>query len=113
MPKTGTSFPAGGDAAYAPAIARTLNRQLGETHQAVKTVMRWTGAGERTVKNWFSGASAPSGHHLLALMRHSDDVLDTMLLLSGRERTAAAFKLIEIRNALAETLEQVDLLMRG
>jgi hypothetical protein len=111
MPKKGTSFPQVPKQAYAPAIARTLNRQLGESHQAVKTVMRWTGAGERTVKNWLSGRTGPSGQYLLALIRHSDDVLDMLLLLAGRRQIAATKRLLEIRNVLAETVERMDLLM--
>ena len=38
-----------------------------ETHQAIKTVMKWTGAKERTVKNWFAGSNGTNGHHLAAL----------------------------------------------
>jgi hypothetical protein len=35
------------------AIAAALVQELGTTHhQAAKTAMRWTGAHERTVKNW-------------------------------------------------------------
>jgi hypothetical protein len=45
---------------YAAAVAHALTRQLGGTHQAVKTVMRWTGASERIVKNWFAGSCGPS-----------------------------------------------------
>jgi hypothetical protein len=41
------------------AIAYALRNQLGTTHQATKIVMGWTGAGERTVKNWLAGISGP------------------------------------------------------
>ena len=109
MPKRGRYFPH--DRTYAPAIADTLQRQLGETHQAVKIVMRWTGAGERTVKNWLAGRSGPSGQHLLSLIRNSDDVLDTLLLLSGRRQMAAVKKVIAMRDTLARTLERIDLLL--
>ena len=54
------------------AIAYALKSELGSTHQAVKTIRRWTGAGERTVKNWLAGISGPSGQHLADLIRHSD-----------------------------------------
>jgi hypothetical protein len=111
MLKRGRYFPLDPTDTYAPAIAQALRRQLGETHQAVKTVMRWTGASERTAKNWFSGRTGPSGQHLLGLMRHSDDVLVTLLLLSGRRQMAAAKKIIEMRNALAETVELIDQLV--
>src|SRR5215470_9456536 len=42
-----------------------VERRIGR--QAVKTVMRWTGASEGTVRNWFLGSSGPNGQHLIAL----------------------------------------------
>jgi hypothetical protein len=63
-------------------IAAALRRDLGSTHQAIKTVMRWTGASERTVKNWFAARSGPSGEHLVALIHHSDEVFERNLLLA-------------------------------
>jgi hypothetical protein len=73
--------------------------------------MAWTGAGERTVKNWLAGTSWPSGAHLVQIIRHSDHVLDVLLVLSGRQRIAGAQKLIGVRNKLAETVEQIDALI--
>ena len=96
---------------YPVAVAYALRNQLGTTHQAVKTVMRWTGAGERTVKNWFAGISGPSGQHLVALIRHSDEVLEVLLLSAGRQQITVAKKLVDTRNKLAEMLQQIDLLM--
>lgn len=51
---------------------------------ALKDVMRWTGASERTVKAWRGGISIPSGEHLIALVRRSDVVLSEVLRPSGR-----------------------------
>ena len=66
LPKKGIVLPNGGVLGpYHVAVAYTLRNQLGTTHQAVKTVMRWAGAGERTVKNWLAGVSGPSGQHLI------------------------------------------------
>jgi hypothetical protein len=98
---------------YAAAVAHALTRQLGGTHRAVKIVMRWTGASERTVKNWFAGSSGPSGQHLLALARHSDEVLAAFLTLAGRQKIAAAIKLIDLRNSIAQVLEEIDLLIEN
>src|SRR5258708_22849114 len=92
---------------YPTAVAHALQRQLGGTHQAVKTVMRWTGASERTVKNWFAGSSGPSGYHLLALARHSDEVLAMFLALAGRQQNSVAIKLIDARNTIATVLEEI------
>ena len=93
---------------YPTAIAEALQRQLGTTHQATKIIMRWTGAGERTVKNWLIGASGPSGQHLVDLIRHSDEVLETLLLMAGRHKTIATEKFIAARNKFAETLIEID-----
>lgn len=69
---------------YRTAVALALHEELGETHRAIKTARRWTGASERTVKYWFSGERGPSGDHLIALMRHSDAVLYVVIALAGR-----------------------------
>ena len=112
LPEKGIVFPKSENLGpYPVAVAYALRNQLGTTHQAVKTVMRWTGAGERTVKNWFAGISGPSGQHLVALIRHSDEVLEVLLLLAGRQQIAVSKKLVDARNRLAETLKQIDLLM--
>ena len=112
LPKKGIVFPNGENLeSYPAAVAFALRNQLGTTHQAVKIVMGWTGAGERTVKNWFAGTSGPAGQHLVDLIRQSDDVLGVLLILAGRQQTIAAQKLVEVRNKLAETVEQIDILM--
>ena len=93
------------------AIAYALKSELGSTHQAVKTIRRWTGAGERTVKNWLAGISGPSGQHLVDLIRHSDEVLTVLLLLAGRQEVVAVQKVVDLRNKLAEMVEQINKLM--
>ena len=64
LPKKGNHFPTGtagrkSKIGYAEAVAAALHAELGDSHQAIKTVMRWTGANERTVKNWFAGVMGP------------------------------------------------------
>ena|SRR6185312_267267 len=112
LPKKGIVFPNGENfGSYVEAVAYALKSQLGTTHRAVKIIMRWTGAGERTVKNWLAGFSGPNGQHLVELIRNSDEVLDVVLLVAGRHQIAAARKLVDVRNKLAETIQQVDELM--
>jgi hypothetical protein len=118
FPKTGKFFPDGdgggrGEVHYAQAIAAALVRDLGTTHQAAKTAMRWTGAHERTVKNWLAARYGPSGRHLIDLMRHSDAVLGTALQLAGRTEAITATGLIALRHRLAETVMQIDELTSG
>ena len=85
VPKMGTTVPLKADQArYRMAIAAALRRDLGQTHQSIKTAMRWTGASERAVKYWLSGERGPSGEHLIVLAQHSDAVLLTLLTLAER-----------------------------
>jgi hypothetical protein len=107
LPKKGRILPKD-PGAYALAIAQALNQRLGDTHQGIKIAMRWTGAAERTVKNWFAGVSGPSGEHLISLLRHSDEVLEVILILAGRERSIASKKLIDARHKLGEVLALVQ-----
>jgi len=112
VPKKGIVFPNGENLGpFAAAIACALKSELGSTHQTVKIVRRWTGAGERTVKNWLAGISGPSGQHLIDLIRHSDEVLGVLLMLAGRREVVAAQKVVNVRNKLAEAIEEIDTLM--
>lgn len=52
---------------YAELIADALRQEHGSTHRTVKTIMGWTGASERSVKNWLSGEFGPSGYFLMRL----------------------------------------------
>ena len=116
FPKKGKNFPGSSRTArqgpnYVTVVAACLRKELGDTHQAVKTVMKWTGANERTVKNWLGGRYGPNGEHLIRLFRHSDEVLDALLRLAGREEVIATQKLVTVREVLAQALGQIDLLM--
>ena len=111
LPKECRVFPGQNDrGSYAFVIAAALRDELGESHHATKTAIRWTGASERAVKNWFSGTSVPSGQHLIALARHSDEVFATLLILSDRtfDPAVASNNLGELRNKLRETLQFID-----
>ena len=93
-------------------IAAALKRSLGDSRAGVKTVAAWTGANEKTVKNWFSGTYGPSGAHLIALSQHSDEVLATFLAMAGRDDLMVAVKLAAAEQALEELLEAVRQLSR-
>lgn len=93
-------------------IAAALKRSLGDSRAGVKTVAAWTGANEKTVKNWFSGTCGPSGSHLIALARHSDEVLSTFLAMAGREDLMVAIRLAAAEQAVEELLKAVRQLSR-
>ena len=69
---------------YRAAVAMALHAELGSTHRAIKSAMRWTGASERTVKYWFAGERGPSGEYLVSVARHSDAVLVLLLTMADR-----------------------------
>ncbi len=103
---SGNTFPIGppgvGDERYAVVIAKALHSHFGGTHVAVKSVVALTGANERSVKNWFDAKNGPSGEHLIGLVRHSDAVLEAVLVLSGRDELITAKKIGDVRRKLAE-----------
>jgi hypothetical protein len=113
LPKKGKKLPHGGgrdgsDADFAKVVAAALRTELGSTHQAIKTVMHWTGASERTVKHWFAGTHAPSGEHFVAVARHSDEVLKMFLIRANRNSTIVATKLVDLRGRLLEIVKYID-----
>jgi hypothetical protein len=112
--KKGKNFPnaaVADEIAYATTIAGALRTELGRSHRATKTLMRWTGASDRTAKNWLSGSYGPSGPHLIRLTRESDTVLATVLGLAGRNRHLIGAELIQIRTALSAAMQLVDTLL--
>lgn len=98
----------GGPPSFSEVIADALRRQYGGTPAAVKTVVRLTRANERAVKNWFDAKNGPSGENLVSLMRHSDEVLETVLSLAGRQDLIVARKLSGAREKLKEMLAMID-----
>ena len=104
--KTGNSFLA--QKQYAAGISRALHLELGDTHQATKTLMRWTNANERTVKNWMAGNSGPRGEHLVALVKHSDLALAAFLGMAERPHALTASELPILRQQLQTVIEGID-----
>ena len=96
---------------YAAVISETLCETFGGTRMSVKTIMAYTGAGDRTVKNWFDGKNGPSGKNLVELVGHSDEVLEAFLWMAGREDILAGKLLVDARDKLVEMLEIVDELL--
>ena len=93
---------------YAELIADALRREHDETHRTVKTVMRWTGASERTAKHWLAGTHSPCAWHLILLARESDATMATLLMLAGRELNVSALSLISLRAGLMYAVNAID-----
>lgn len=98
---------------FADEIASALKRSLGSSRAGAKVVASWTGANEKTVKNWFAGRYGPSGEHLVALARHSDEVLGMFLAMAGRQGLMVGLKLAAAEQAIEELLTAVRRLPTG
>lgn len=95
------------DERFANVIAGALHRQFGDTHASVKTVVALTKANERAVKNWFSAKNGPTGQHLVDLVRNSDEVLEAVLLMSGRRELVVAKKFADTKQVLLKMLKLI------
>ncbi|MEH2550731.1 hypothetical protein V1283_007376 [Bradyrhizobium sp. AZCC 2262] len=119
FPKKGKSFPKKGksfpkcdgngssdfsldDQAFAMKIASALKSELKDRNSRAKLIAGWTGANERTVKNWILGRYAPCGRHLVVLAQHSDQVLDAILTMAGRQELLLARKVEDLRRRVFE-----------
>ncbi|WP_227271584.1 hypothetical protein, partial [Roseobacter weihaiensis] len=83
---------------------------LGGAGQAAKATMRWTGASERTAKNWISGSYGPTAEHLIELMRNSDAVFLAVLSLAGRSEAHVFASLDVVRTELETMLQAIGTL---
>ena len=90
-----------------------LTTELGLTHQAVKKVLRWSCASERSVKHWMAGAHATSGAQLVALLRHAYQVLRRLVIGAGCQDMLLAFDIAGLRAKLLDVLTTIDGRVRG
>src|ERR1700733_7849261 len=112
FPKTGKSFQKRGgdgssdcsldDHAFAMKIASALTSELKDRNSRAKLVAGWTGANERTVKNWILGRFAPCGRHLVVLAQHSDHVLNAILSMADRQDLLLARTVGDLRRKVLE-----------
>jgi hypothetical protein len=116
FPKTGTKFPKGAErlteARYASAISEALKQELGTSASAAKQIQRWTGAADRTARNWLNGVVGPRGHHLMELAQESDTVLSAIIVMVARPELALAIDLHAAEVALAKASGALEVLKR-
>ena len=117
FPKRGVSNSSNGDGGsldatikFALEIASALERTLRDRNTRIKTVAGWTGANERTVKNWLSGQYGPCGAHLVVLIQHSDDVLNAVLSMARRHDLVVALKLDDLEQRILELMSTLKAL---
>src|SRR6202158_3165378 len=128
FPKKGKSFPKSGDPSnsngdgvsldgtinFALENASALERTLRDRNMRIKTIAGWTGANERTVKNWLSGQYGPCGAHLVVLIQHSDEVLNAVLSMARRHDLVVAQKLGDLEQRMLELMSALqELRSRG
>lgn len=92
---------------FAQAVARALKEELARG-ASIKTIMAWTGAGERTVKGWLAGSSAPRGIYLEGLLRSSEAIYRLMMLRAGRRPLVARAGLETLREQLMGLVGAID-----
>jgi hypothetical protein len=93
---------------FVTGMAAALRRAYGGRHSAVKIVAGAVGANERAVRNWFDAKNGPNGEHLVRLVRHSDEMLDSFLALAGKKRFTAPLDIEKARLALEHALAELS-----
>lgn len=115
LPKKGSSFPIGRDiltsTEFAQVIASALKIEFGSARNGAKIIMKWTGASQRTAKNWLDGTHAPSGVHLVLLARQSNAVVKAIMLLADRPEMSLWASMISLRRLLADMMASLDEMM--
>ncbi|WP_156843193.1 hypothetical protein [Novosphingobium aquimarinum] len=106
--KSGNSFPELSPSSLSAALALALKAEFGALASSVKTVARLTNSNERAVRNWFEGKNSPSSDNLVVLMRHSDQILRTVLELADRRDLVLAVGLSGLRAQLVDVLAAID-----
>jgi len=113
LPKKGRKFQRSssrqlGNGDLAAEIGSALRAELGGSHQSVKTIMHWTRASERTIKNWLSGSNGPSGMHLIAVIRHSDAVCRLVMRMADRGEALTTVQLAGLRARMVAIIADID-----
>jgi hypothetical protein len=93
---------------FAGEIRRALREELGGSHQSVKTIMSWTRASERTIKNWLSGSNGPNSTHLIEIIGHSDAVCSLVLRMAGRGEALTTIQLADLRERMMGIIADID-----
>jgi hypothetical protein len=101
------------DCELAREIAAALRREYGELPATVKRIAQLANAKERTVKNWLAVNNGPSGDNLVSLMRHSDQVLEVVLRLSGRADLLRVARMEEALAKVQDSLRNMEGLLDG
>jgi hypothetical protein len=110
--KKGKNLQAEGEAIsereVADAVAKALRSEFGHMSHATSTLMRWTGASERTAKNWLSGSYGPTSANLFLLARHSPAIRQLILRFAKMPPVLLSENLHGLRLSLIEAVAEID-----
>ncbi|MBA4780879.1 MAG: hypothetical protein IPF48_14060 [Sphingomonadales bacterium] len=95
LPKKGRKLPAWEGAlasrqAYAEVIANLLRKEHGDTHRAVKQLMRLTHASERSAKHWMAAQHGPDTVFFLRLVATSPVIRAFVLGIIESQQSSSA-----------------------
>ena len=96
------------DSDLAAQIGAALQKELGASRRATKSVMRWTGVSDTTARAWLHGRVSPSAIHMVALAANSDSVMTLLLELTGHEGLKLGLEVQTIEKALVRALAHVQ-----
>jgi hypothetical protein len=87
-------------------VASALYAWVGDLKSGIKRIAAIADCSPRTAENWIAARNMPSGEGLIALMRESDEVFHTVLVLANRMPDAERLRRINQLEAMLKTIEQ-------
>lgn len=96
------------DLDFARELASALSAEFRNSRHAAKTMMRWTGASQRSVKNWLAGTHTPSSGNLISLAQHSPAVRTAVLQAIGELPAFPSNRLAAARDILYLSISEIE-----
>lgn len=87
-------------------IAEACRRWAGNCKSAAKTIARAIDCSPRTAENLLAARNAPNAEGLIALMRESDEVFHTVLVLANRMPDAERLRRVQQLDAMLRTIDR-------
>jgi hypothetical protein len=87
-------------------LASALQAWVGDLKSGIKRIASTADCSPRTAENWVAARNMPSGEGLIALMRESDEVFETVLHLAGRMPDAERLKRLNQLEAMLRTIDR-------
>lgn len=85
-------------------LATALQSWVGDLKSGIKRIAAIADCSPRTAENWVAARNMPSGEGLIALMRESDEVFHTVLVLANRMPDAERLRRLHQLEAMLKTI---------